>query len=575
MGYALVIKNANYGVNRVAQVTLNPGAIGKNDTITSVNFTYGSLDKDNNTISLSSITLNPLTTTAKYTFVLDQSVPGVSINPISGKITLSSQYNNQSIKVNVVSSNNVVGTTTVDPDGYDAPVTYTYSDLAITKFQYTKTIAAAGGNTGSPTLQYSYKINGSDGSSSTSSMNASVKYEFVGTHTGASISTLGVVTFGANSETTEREYSVKVTVTCPDKTTTVSQTITVKQSGKEVTPPASATLTSITVTYNGSPKIIGSNLLISDITVTGHYSDNSEKDLTSASGVTFSTTIIGSVGENTITVSYNDFSYDLTVVGLDYITGVEYLAPEKINDVITSVPVIVTASNENYNSLSEYNSAPNVVTYNITITSTGNQNVSEASSLSTTTGQVTYDLNKYLTNFTGTSQVNTTYSMKYVPVTNTSEVSYLVVEYQMSNNEILLDITPSTIFTAFAGVSSVAPNGELGGSTSDPRQIYYRTSCGGCVSTQCNAGDVIYIETTEVSYDVHRWIWETSQPIVNASGFITSNLTASSSNRYTLKNSSDIGTHLESRKSVYKVQNDNYYITVASFRSQGAVIGKI
>jgi len=127
-------------------------------------------------------------------------------------------------------------------------------------------------------------------------------------------------------------------------------------------------------------------LLISDITVTGHYSDNSEKDLTASSGITFSTTIIGSVGENTITVSYSGFTYDLTVVGLDYITGVEYLAPEKINDVITSVPVIVTASNENYNSLSEYNSAPNVVTYNITITSTGSQNVSEASSLSTTTG---------------------------------------------------------------------------------------------------------------------------------------------------------------------------------------------
>ena len=572
MGYALVIKNANYGVNRVAQVTLNPNAKEINNTLTSVDFSYGQLDESNNTIKLQSVSLTPLTTTAKYTFALAQNQAGVSINPISGKITLSPDFNLQNIVVNAVnSSNNIVGTTTIvlEESEYVAPITYTYSDLTIKKFQYSTTVAASGGKSGAPTLSYSYKKIGSDGSSQTLSLNATVTYDFVGTHTGATIvKTSGIVTFGANTSTTPRDYTVRVTVTCPDGTTKVTSDVTVSQKGKEEEVVV-VNLTSITAAYSGGSKPIGTSLSANDFVVTGHYDNNTTNTLTS--GISLSAERIDSVGNNTITVYYDQFSDEVTIVGLDYIVDVDYDQDPSYsgNGVYVAIPTITTASENIYNSLAEYNSDPNVITYSIDsfseVVPTG-KTATNVGTLNSTTGEITLNVNTYLSNFTGDSYNHIVYTSSFTPSNNS--VSVVNTTYDKPSYVIFYNLTFDT-FTMYSG--------NFGGSTSDPKELYARTSppSYGCISTQCSLNDIIYVNVNASSGDNESYIWlyETSLPIVDSNGFITGNLTASG-NRYKLKGQSDIGTRVYQEIYLYKVKNNNFYISAAT-STTSPIIGKL
>lgn len=575
MGYALVIKNANYGVNRVAQVTLDPSAKEVNNTLTNVDFSYGQLDESNNTIKLQSISLTPLTTTAKYTFALAQNQAGVSINPISGKITLSPDFNLQNIVVNAVnSSNNIIGTTTIvlEESEYVAPITYTYSDLTIKKFQYSTTVAASGGKSGTPTLSYSYKKIGSDGSSQTLSLNATVTYDFVGTHTGATIvKTSGIVTFGANTSTTPRDYTVRVTVTCPDGTTKVTSDVTVSQKGKEEEVVV-VNLTSITAAYSGGSKPIGTSLSANDFVVTGHYDNNTTNTLTG--GISLSTERIDSVGNNTITVYYDQFSDEVTIVGLDYIVDVDYDQDPSYsgNGIYIATPIITTASENIYNSLSEYNSDENVITYSINnfteVVPTG-KTATGVGTLNSTTGEITLNVNTYLTNFTDDSYSHIVYTSNFTPSNNS--VSVVNTTYDKPSYVIFYNLTLSDTFTMYSK--------NFGGSTSNLKELYARTNppSYGCISTQCSLNDIIYVNVNASSGDNESYIWlyETSLPIVDSAGFKTDNLTASStSGRYLLKGQNDIGTRVYQEIYLYKVKNNNFYISAAT-TTTSPIIGKL
>lgn len=571
MGYALVIKNANYGVNRVAQVTLDPSAKEVNNTLTNVDFSYGQLDESNNTIKLQSISLTPSTTTAKYTFALAQNQAGVSINPISGKVTLSSDFNLQNIVVNAVnSSNNIVGTTTIvlEESEYVAPITYTYSDLTIKKFQYNTTTVAGGGKSGAPTLSYSYKKIGSDGSSQTLSLNATVTYDFVGTHTGATIvKTSGIVTFGANTSTTPRNYTVRVTVTCPDGTTKVTSDVTVSQKGKEEEVVV-VNLTSITAAYSGGSKPIGTSLSANDFVVTGHYDNNTTDTLTG--GISLSAERIDSVGNNTITVYYDQFSDEVTIVGLDYIVDVDYDQDPSYsgNGVYVAIPTITTASENIYNSLAEYNSDPNVITYSINsfseVVPTG-KTATNVGTLNSTTGEITLNVNTYLSNFTGDSYNHIVYTSSFTPSNNS--VSIVNTTYDKPSYVIFYNLDFSNTFTMY--------NGLFGGSISTSNELYNRSNSHGCISTKCSLDDIIFIKVNAQSGDNESYIWtyETSLPIIDASGFISDNLTKSG-DRWKLKGTNDTGKIVYQDIFLYRVKHDDYYIS-AAVMSASPIIGKI
>lgn len=75
--------------------------------------------------------------------------------------------------------------------------------------------------------------------------------------------------------------------------------------------PTEATLSSISATYNGGDVVVGTSVNdLTGITVTGHYSDGTTKNIT---GYTLSGTI--AEGSNTITISYSGKTTTITVIG--------------------------------------------------------------------------------------------------------------------------------------------------------------------------------------------------------------------------------------------------------------------
>ena len=61
MGYAIIIEDKVFSVNRVDQVT--PAKQELRENLTSVAFTYGQFNPTDNSVSLASVTLTPATAT--------------------------------------------------------------------------------------------------------------------------------------------------------------------------------------------------------------------------------------------------------------------------------------------------------------------------------------------------------------------------------------------------------------------------------------------------------------------------------------------------------------------------------
>lgn len=120
------------------------------------------------------------------------------------------------------------------------------------------------------------------------------------------------VKYSDDSEVTVTDFTIS-----PEKLTeTGNVTVTVKWTNgtEELTGTAQITVTNpatgIEVTYKGGDKVVGSTLSKEDFTVNVKYADGSTKP---TSDFTISPEKLDTVGEATVTVTWNDFSKDVTV----------------------------------------------------------------------------------------------------------------------------------------------------------------------------------------------------------------------------------------------------------------------
>ena len=122
---------------------------------------------------------------------------------------------------------------------------------------------------------------------------------------------------GNNTKPDENNNSGGGSTTKPDEN---------NNSGNTKPEVSGATLEKITATYNGKTAIVGKDFVSSDVTVKGHYSDGTTKDI-SIADCKFPNTKISKVGNNVFTVFYTSagttYSADFTITGVRKIGSVE------------------------------------------------------------------------------------------------------------------------------------------------------------------------------------------------------------------------------------------------------------
>lgn len=397
MGIAIINQNADYSLERVAQNVIPTDPKYRKLLTTSGTFSYGNVSAQG-ICKLNMVDLKGSTQPYLYKICNSSgtviSKTGVSINEISGVITLSTGYDGQDVYVKL-EPQIVTGyydsaipgliTKAINAGSWSGD-TPTYSNLSVSTFTY-NTVDSSGGSI-SPTISYSYTKTTSSGST-TGSTEGTITYSFASnSHEGASIiSTNGNVTFTANPPS-ERLYEVNARIVLPDGTNGTFST-NVKQTAAQ----QQATLESISAVAINSETVAGSTISASDFTVTGHYSDNSTKTLTTSINV--SPTEI-SYGNNNITVSYGSGikTCTVTIQGYDKITAVSYNRPTEL----TSVPNI-TATLDNqytgYNSYATSGNNPKLYNFELTATmSTSSQDYTFAklSEVNTAKGNVVFDV---------------------------------------------------------------------------------------------------------------------------------------------------------------------------------------
>ena len=210
MGYAIIDLQSSFkGIKRVTHVTPVKPTSCIHNTLTSVTFEYGNVI--NNTIDIASIKLNPVNTTANYTFKLAANQAGVQIDSITGRITLSSGFTGGTLVINAEVAGSIVGTAQIT--GLPSIGDDQYSNLEITKFTYASTAKATGG-TCSPTLTYKYDKNGE---TVTNGPDASISFEFDSDHEGAAFvqNRPGVVQWEENLDSENRTCDVAVYIQLP------------------------------------------------------------------------------------------------------------------------------------------------------------------------------------------------------------------------------------------------------------------------------------------------------------------------------------------------------------------------
>ena len=355
MGIAIINLNANNGLNRTQQNVIPLNAAFRKFLNTD-NLSLSYLGNDSTGVySLRTLSLGD--STQPYVFSIPGDPEGVTIDPISGRFVVSSQYENATVTVRVTAlfdDTYYIGTQgsvykdfNINVVAPQEVVTYRYSDLSA-QFRYNGEVGQAGGSSAAPAISYLYTKTGSDGSVTTGSTEGVITYAFQGTHTGATInSNTGIVTFLENSDTTARVYPVTATITLPDGTSLeVNADVT-----QHADTPA-ATLDSITASVVGNPnKLAGTTITSSDFIVTGHYSDGTTQQLTSP--LTITPTKLNSYGDNVITIKYGNagiVSTTVTMYGIDDMIDITYSNPSNEK----SVPTITATLNNSYTGYNHY-----------------------------------------------------------------------------------------------------------------------------------------------------------------------------------------------------------------------------
>lgn len=385
MGYAIIDKTTKYkGSRRIAHVTPKSPSGLINNTLTKVTFSYGNLV--DNKFNISSVALQPAATTAPYLFELSAQRTGVSINPTTGEISLSSGFDGGTLTVIAKDSGGTeVGRYNID--GISPISTDVYSELQIVSFSYNKLAAYTANSTVSPTLSYSYKKNGvlHTITKSTDATDATVEYSKTNdpdpSYATVTPST-GVVKFTSqNDGNSNRSCSVTVTISLPgtqaetdsqDATQTyyiapvIQPEITINQTSSGITANAGTSNT-----YNVSTQGAVGTLQVQAVSGdTGHFSTTfsnniltitTEDDNTSGADYV----AVFRVGDGTyyqvITVTQ-----PFKVYYIDSITYPNAPVETALNSgIFRQAPLITNNEGTTYTSLADYNAVPGAQQYTL------------------------------------------------------------------------------------------------------------------------------------------------------------------------------------------------------------------
>ena len=300
MGLAIINQQANYTLERKAQNVI-PVDERKRVYLTEVtNFTYEYAG--DGIYRLKSLNIGNATQPYNYSLVLAVNQSGAEIDPISGVVTVSSNFTGGNIKVQLsaiyseyypLSSGATAFTATTNITDVQVPSAEpatTNNHLTITSFTYSgNAISASGGNSGAPTLNYSYTkmVNGQE--TTVSNTDGTVEYTMHAVSDfGATVnSTSGVVTVPSNSVQFVKSYIVQAKVTVDG----TYQTEVAKVTQAAAVTPTEVTYTyafsNVSLSYSGTPVAATGNstgltpTLTYTLTKTG--SDNSSESISASS----------------------------------------------------------------------------------------------------------------------------------------------------------------------------------------------------------------------------------------------------------------------------------------------------
>lgn len=255
--------------------------------------------------------------TQPYIYELVGSPSNVSIDPISGIITVQEGFTGNSVNVRIKAlynvhsncyptktgfNNAVSNTVTVSVSSPShAPAQDVYSDFSLNTFSYanSNTITAATLSTGTPTISYTYKLNGENQTSRCT-------YTFTDEYDGASVNSNGVVTFTSKNTTdSDKQCPVNITLYYPDGTQAGTGRVIVKQSAR--------VLSSITFqSYNNASSISvnsGDSISASAFVIKATYNSGEVTVGPNSTAITISSTSSGTYGSSISNVTADGTVY--------------------------------------------------------------------------------------------------------------------------------------------------------------------------------------------------------------------------------------------------------------------------
>lgn len=255
-----------------------------------------------------------------YIYELVGSPDNVSIDLISGIITVQEGFTGSSVSVRIKALYNVHGNCYPTKTGFNnavsntvtvsvsapshAPAQDVYSDFSLNTFSYanSNTITAATLSTGTPTISYTYKLNGENQTSGCT-------YTFTDEYDSASVNSSGVVTFTSkNTTNTDKQCPVNITLYYPNGTQAGTGRVIVKQSAR--------VLSSITFqSYNNASSISvnsGDSILASAFVIKATYNsgevtvgpNSSDIKISSTSSGTYGSSISNVTSDGTVYIKY-------------------------------------------------------------------------------------------------------------------------------------------------------------------------------------------------------------------------------------------------------------------------------
>lgn len=358
MGLAIINQQANYTLERKAQNVI-PVDESKRVYLTEVtNFNYEYAG--NGIYRLKSLNIGNATQPYNYSLVLAANQSGVEIDPISGVVTVSSNFTGGNLKVQLnaiyseyypLNNGAIVFTAITNITDVQVPSvepTITNNHLTITSFTYSgNPISASGGNSEAPTLTYSYTkiVNGQETTVSNTGGNVEYTIHTVSDSEAIVNSSSGVVTVPSNSAQFVKSYIVQAKVTVDD----TFQTEVAKVTQAAAVVPTEVTYTyefsDVSLSYSGTPVAATGNstgltpTLTYTLTKTG--SDNSSESI-SASSIVYSVQGTKPTG---VTLDTSNGKVTFAENGTDNLVQVTIQATLTAPDGTTSTPTATLTQN--------------------------------------------------------------------------------------------------------------------------------------------------------------------------------------------------------------------------------------